>query len=590
MTHISLDEKYLNNSYFIGFASSTYKSSYSNNGRSLLSDKFAIRLKEMIQHPLYSLINPSAKELEAVFKEMVFFLLDLNMLVKANVDCNDTRSLRFSLNEIRQLLESYDYIKIGGKYKKESEQNSFNDFKMEDDADYINLNKRKLLLAVVAIPFGIYAFKLYKKLYLNTVEPVNVEILDMLKASSKVHDKNFIFDLILEYFNQPENVYARTWDEWIWGIEDRFSGVGYTMPTSYDFLAFGLLIFLLENQAYVFIPDNYILENNSFDFLISRAIELLPMVINKPTSWLDQIKLKGDVELIDRAAIVKKYLGSLTRAKEKIYNENLAKSPLSLLKIEQFKADITKQWRAHQNLTIIFSYFEGVSINPQDELMRIGLNINAENIKPLFLEDTLIQKYDFDYGKIISRNKERLLGRVFQQNNIKVHKELNIADGLLNSIKILNDYGFSPNIIFSTHHSFFKNESVLNNSGNFLPARNVTFDKLPFKYLGIFKETIPIVRIYADFFEDKIIVAELNKGLRLKQREKANWIDKRLQIIVKEIDDASSQEIYQQNINNFRDMSSADALLKIKGGVIIDIDEICNFEILNSKALHVFEI
>lgn len=535
---------------------------------------FAIRLKEMMLVIKYSIDKENVNDIETKHEKILFFLHDFNLLVKAIVENGDTESLEEALNELDLFIESDRTLLRDYEFKRSIPEDEKKIYSNRSDlTEELYIRNKKLFNWCRGVAFGNYSWIFYKKLYKSGKEALEEKSLVLLEKFS-YFDSHF-FEFISEILKTDYNFF--NWEDWIWNIEKRLNGEAYTLPSREDVIFFGTTAFFLRNIH--FQPT---IEQSSVKFVeyfLLRSREFLRIINENSGFWYQSLKCQTKEELHDRIDALIKYYDSIQLRKDQLFFTRLASTKISEQKKEVFIEGMVNQWRNSQNLTKVFEYFNSVSTNPDFELQRVGISVNFKKAKIMFVDTEQYSPiYNIDWGKDINRNKEELLGRrlleahLNEQKGNEFVKELDLAIAELNK-------KHPANIILSTASSFFRYEQDLINSGNYLPVWQDKQEKFPFKYLGIYRDNIPVVKVFSRIFPDRVIVLSLPSSILLFEREKKEWIDNRLQIKVDEISQEKALEIYEKNLLEYSSDSREDALNIIKSGIIIDIDEICDFVI-----------
>lgn len=570
---------------FLGFAAHVYDSDRLEHSSSSIGDLFSIRLKEMAQYQMLIPDFKEPKQMQLSLKSVDFYLSDFNALIKSMVIANDNHSLRYALNELRQLLSLYRGAKDNDFVVDNDEiANSDFDAMFTEDPPIAQLK-----LKIQAIPFGIYSWLFYRKLYLNDKTTLGSETLSTLAGSFLEESPATPFDIITFYFTHRDQNYH--WNDWLWNLEERLSGVVYSLPSPEDMLSVGLLCLLLEKRSYDLAIPNRLLAIPELQSVLDRIRTSLSILRSQPSLCCEQFRFADQKEFNQNCDRVTAWLDQINVDREQLQNELLAQENLDPQKVSLFIENMQRQWKDNDNMGKIFDHFQAIVINPQQELKRIGMNINAENLKFAFVHSKSSAPFvGLDFGKEIARNKEQLFGRFLWEKHLPVSTEPNLVTGLLNSIADLKKHQKDATIIFSTYRSLVREEINLSNSGNYTPQFKESSPSFPFRYMGVFDNNIPMVRVFSDFYKDHIIVADLPRALHLLEREEAPWFEKRLQVEVIQIDRAKAEEIYQRKGFAPDAPDKEPQINKIMTGVIIDIDEICDFTFADKGGVRVFRL
>ena len=495
------------------------------------------------------------------------------------IDQQNYVGLKVSLNELDQFVQAGDLIDtIRDVEFTRSFSETVENFeeKPHYEAD------KKLFNQSRAVAFGNYAFMLYNKVSVSYLASIDEPILELL-------ERHFYPDItLLEFFlditSTERNFFH--WENWIWNLEERLNGQVYTLPSREEILNFGLTIFFLRHpDAQQDVPKQ-ILITPALEYIFTRSEESMKYLKQHSEQWLNILKVTNIEELENKTQKIISYYSSIKQQKDKIYYATLANALLAPNKIVAFADMIIKQWRETQNLTQVFEYFDAIGINPEQELQRIGMNINAKKAKTMFVDtDQYTHIYNIEWGKEINRRKEELLGQRLFEAKLDRQSESDFIKALDKAIDELKEGQYTPAFILTSAHSFFMQEQSLINSGHYVPAWQYKQERYPFKYLGVYKNTLPIIRFFSRILRDKVVIMSLSKSVRLYERENIDWYDKRLQVEVKLITKEKALQLYEKNKEEYSGLELIDALNNIMSGVIVDIDEICDFKILDRDGI-----
>ncbi|NII29685.1 hypothetical protein HB364_31700 [Pseudoflavitalea sp. X16] len=552
-----------------------------------VAQAFAIRLKEMIVTKS-AVNNPNnSAELESAFSSIDFLFIEFNALLKEIMDHKDSINLDYGLNQLKQL-HTFNLFQQYPQFESEIDEKELQQESTISRDSLISM-KQRFYSKLNLIPIGLLAYIIFRKYYLNTKDIIEDTTSTQLLETTEFFGNDELYETLLTYFGTE--LLDFDYRYWLLNLEERKDGVAYTVPTQSDMFAALFAYLLLIKHQQVQQPTDKILHNPIFRHLLDRTKEIITRIGETYECWGTQLKITDVATFNKTIADTLEQITDFSKTRERATERAQASKPLLEEKVESFRQSMGAQWRKEDNLQKLFSHYTSIKVNPTKELVRVGVFANAQNFKPYFLQDHQIHHANLDYGKMVLRNKEQLLGkRLLEARGIFSQDVTSTVDGLSHALTKLRGKRYNPSVIISTSKSFYLYEIELLKSGKYARTSTSTPNQWPFLFLGLFEDSIPIVRLRAPEFPDKLIILDLEKAISLEQRQKDEWIDKRLHVSVSAIDEHKAEELLNKSKNLESNLSKQEAIIKLMNGVLIDIEEICDFSVIDEKAIEIITL
>jgi len=558
------------------FPANVYKTSKAEGLTDNYSDAFSIRLKEMILYQILYQWKNNSDELKRRFGQFQNLLDCFSELILEAALHNDKKAVTYSLNQLMSIIKSASLF--ASSKANQDETVVIGDIRK----DNLNNSKNDIQLRVTAIPMTIYFYLFFRLLY-NSDKLVNREILFSLRDEAFRYNSRT--SLILTLFNTGFR--SEQWEDWLWRVEDRLDGVVYHIPSLEDLLAFGFVVDLLVSPSMENIIEETDYDNPNLQFLISQARTALQGL--RREFWSDQLAItesEFDLKVTEIEARLKE-----VESKNRIAElKSIASEKLDEERVRNFVRLVINEWEEFNNIDYLFQLLGMVEIDPAKTLVNLHPHIFARGLKRLFLSSSRVILDGLDLGKRMAIDKEKLLGLRLSEAKLKTARAANIVDGLDEGIRQLTSRKMKASVVFLFANWLYSQEGVLNNSGRYSPRTNENANQFKFDFLGIYESKLPIVRVHSSDLKNTVVVCDLKSGVKLQQREHDEWIEKRVQISIKQVFDEQVDEIFRRKEYLFGDTLTDDIRLEILNAVLIEIDEICDFEVFNPDAFYAFEL
>ena len=567
--------------YSAGIAAKVYDECFKANTSHSPAGDFSLRLKELCQSIFFSLSLQNKEELQLKSKEIELLLNDFMLLIKKTVDNNDVNSLNECLNELNQIENLDSYIRFGSKsVSNEKSRNAIEILKNEEIDKFIHDVHKN----IIEIYLSVYSYILYYKYYHGKIDNEYNAIISVFFDSLKTRGSGSIITAFMDQIDGSESEIVSSW---LWNIEKRLNGVTYIVPSHFDLYIFGLFVYSIKTTLVP--PNSFNLKHNRnlVELVATKIIEYCEK-FKSNQDWVNFLEFENIDSFNNKLDSVKTFYEAIKNQSDEEYYAALVNSPIEQEYVDSFKRLMITQWQQETFIDKVFENLKGIEINPETELKRIGFNVNMEKSRMMFVKGEYHANiYNIDFGRALTTSKETHLASVLSGLIDRSKSHLNLKEGLSVGIDFLLSNSFKPNLIIINQDNFYRLEQKLIATGSYLPSWKENIESFPFKYRGIY-DGIPVISIRTNFVTGYIFICDVGKSLILQQRENEKWVDNKLSISVKEINDEDAELIYSSNAHVFKDINKEKAMIKIKSGMILDMEEICDFVIKDKNGIFSF--
>lgn len=542
--------------------------------RKIAINTFPIRLKEMTQSVIYQIL--SNKRPNDDFNKVYKILYVFQDLLKAITIQNDKEGLTEVLQQLKLLSSDIKYKEWELKKKQLAHPT-----KLNEDEGVLLSNLDLLLEYLFSIQFICYCWLLYK-IFSGTL---NIERYKKILNESERYLLNYKDEIVayfikfLDHQNEKESL-----KNWIRDDILKLDGEAYWLPSEESILARGLISIL---SKYDF--ESYPISNDEIinaAYIRDYVNEIIKNYIPKLNIWAKIFNVNEKSEIDDIFSKTSKYFETIEEKRIELLNKDTATKPLSSKKVEDFKNRITSQWHESRTLSYVFEKFQAVKINPKEELKLSGPHrVNLQGGKLLFVEGSEQSLQGIQWGHQLNINICAIFISAIREDKRIIPV---IAKNYLDGLDLIYEKESQPNIAFVALRNWRTISRVITQSGNFIDLRGEKRLDYPFHVAGIYRERIIIIPLQYETMVDGLIGLHLPGSMVLKRRENDDWIEKKLQVKVLEITDKNAEAVIKES--NKVDIITKELIEQAKAGILIDIEEIVDFEILSYEGVTVVEI
>lgn len=270
------------------------------------------------------------------------------------------------------------------------------------------------------------------------------------------------------------------------------------------------------------------------------------------------------------------FLSTLLQIKEinrLVRKKKIALQPLNEDRVYDFKLDALRNWKSGFSVLSIFELFNAINIKQitieeaYNNSLIIGYidTIHKEN----FVDDNIRSNIS-QYGTWAGEEANTFfLESIILHVNELPKEQATIESAIVEGIRILKEKQLEPNIIILPLELSFKGDS-LDYIENF---ERVWVDPSKQKVISQIGSigNILVVGLKSEIFKNSIIISDFSKAFSLEIFENEKWMDKRLIVEVKELNQ-------EQKERQFVDIKRNDPI-KIDSETNLDVENLLNLEI-----------
>lgn len=575
------------------FASELYQFKGGEEGminRKVAIDFFPIRLKELGMTQIWQAkpTEGSFEEIRSAYSSIQPILNEFSELIKAAIEAHDLNGLQQCLQEFKSLIGDFD---LEHKYSELKMQIKFAEagvtgFQPLDDRTQLRFDLHGQLQAQkFSVVFSNLAWLYYQILEGKRTFSPNKEIIELLSRYLPT-DNTEVLPLAANIINQTRDEFG--WGNWIWNNEERLSGEAYFLPLEQMFLAIGLIAVLAKNGLNSAPSSEF---DKSFAAQVRSVFhwvgEAIKNYANKEAEWAMILKIP-ESEVKDMLLKIEEYFKGFEGVREQMEQEDLAKSPLSIFKVEAFRQKMFDQWNQSNTLTRVFEYYHAVDRKPDEKLMHVGMmRIHFEKAKFLFTEIHHHEIHGLEWGYEVNTGVANFFMERIKEAAIPTTTASSYVDAMDNLPKEIN-MGGGHIILFHSFISSWAIQRALESTGNYKAAGQFSGESFPFEFTGVYRNNIVLVPIRSVALKDKVIIMNLPGAITLKRREDEQWMDKLLQVDVIEVDETNARRLAEKKYPG-KEITQP-LLNEMLAGIFIEINETMNFDIVDKKQIAVYTL
>jgi hypothetical protein len=212
--------------------------------------------------------------------------------------------------------------------------------------------------------------------------------------------------------------------------------------------------------------------------------------------------------------------------------------------------------------------------------------VRFKGAKLMFVERNYQKIYNIEWGHTVNEEVTRLFLTRIKENDKKKVIHTNTYLEALDKIMEMNP---GINVAFISVAGSYQVYRPLQESGNFSDYANNALPGFPFPVMGIYREKLLIVVLRQKGMGDFIIGMILPGSVVLKRRLNDTWFDQKLQVDVTAIDESNVERVVLESNPN-ADTNDPAVLEDTKTGILIEIDELIDFEIIAGDTIIVANV
>jgi hypothetical protein len=552
--------------------------------RDIVTGYFPIHFRDMFNMEVIK-ARSKGKSVEEALLITSPILLEFSELIKQMSETHDLQNLKDCLNELslltigHEIEDSTENIRFHLKLVRKGLQELMpNDALLYHYRVFQEFSKSRF-----AIVFGNLAWLYFRSLS-GHAHPDSFKR-ERDELSNYITKDNFeLISFTAKLFNEKKEKY--NWSQWIWHGEERVSGKAYFVESEEKLLAIGFIASLIKNGIQSAPAEDVDPEDVEKMTSMLHWIDTVLKEYTNKAVWAALLAVpEEDVE--HQFTELRKYLEQFEKKKESINDAALVAEPISKAKVEAFRQKMYQQWIKGNTLTKVFEFYQCVVRNPEEKLVYVGQgSINFERAKAMFTEKHSIEIGGIHWGyQVNERINDYFIDKIFKSEAARVDAP-SCQDVVQKVQELLNpEEGESVVIFFpfiSQHHLI----NLFSGDNRFQHSKQLE-NAFPFEYTGIYDQHIIWVPLRSKLWDESCIAIKLPGSMLLKRREGEDWMDKLLQVDIKEITKDKAEEIAKQKYAE-RELNE-ELYNEIMAGIIIEINETLALEITDPAKIVVFK-
>jgi hypothetical protein len=526
-----------------------------------------IEEKKRLNRFIYLGFNAFSSLLYEVIKNKAWtqFRLILNELSQLYIDPYSSRSQLIHLNATREGGEDLSELKR----KVEIEQKPA-------------LYYRHTNLGVLY-----WIYYLYSRNLLNVDSQEVAEAVQALESEiSYSHYGDILDDLIFLRGVDVMNDYLG-WGQW--DYEDRLSGTAYSPPQPREWITFGFIVDFLRNDRFLY--DESSTNQENIKYLCDDLIQELKNINGDSEKYLSLTKADSEEELNNKITKLQNQLVSIKRKRSATEEKKIAQTPLSSVRVEEFKQNLGRRWKENAFIHHLFIRSGNVieQESTKNDLKDIGQLIFMGKGKRLFVDidngQDLMHNLD-GWGGIVGQREDDEFYRILIEHNSRIKDGNSLVDVIEQGIKDI-----SATMIIIGHSLVFDREFRQSNRFIEEGASVENNNHLIGKY-----DSIPVYRSQSKLLGNTVIICNFPSAFSMKHHRNPDWYEEVLNIDVRPISDAEAIKKLEEDPERWKKdrdgniLSEEEAITLIKTSVIVDIYVREDFEVVNPEKFVVYKI
>jgi hypothetical protein len=427
----------------------------------------------------------------------------------------------------------------------------------------------------------------------DILELENLNRLLRIMSEERIYDPNREIEDIL-FFRTADLRKYMGWEDW--DYIERPENEVFSPPMPVNWMTHGFVVDRIRTKNSNFtlsVSDPKLKATIPFFYdAVKMSLEIFRTDFEK---WQKVLQIDT---IKDFDSIGEKLLSSIALAKRSVVGvkeRSIAETALSQSRLNEFKVQAATAWHSQTRIRRVFNYFGNVRDVTTEEVLlkRVGTNNLLEKGKIHFIDGEYHQTiYGIEnFGATVGRWENSLFLDVVQKSDPTIIEDKSILLILEKSISQFHKNRIIPTAIFLEPEYLYKDEQFLKSpkySGEYNSELNP--ENIDFFVLGKF-DGIPLFSFHSSQLKDKVIVSNFEDAFMMYYKKNEEWVDDELSVIVTEVTDEIVNKKYADNPEKWRftdegiELSEEDAKILIKTSVVIDIETIMDFKVMDSSKL-----
>lgn len=444
---------------------------------------------------------------------------------------------------------------------------------------------------LVRHPLAALKYWLYLLYNENILSQENLDKLIKIIYETQVYNPNTEIQDIF-FFRTSDLRRYMGWENW--DFTERPEHEMYEPPTASKWMTYGFVLDRIRTKnSYFILSDIDSKLKSTIPFFFDDVKKYINRIRTNFHKWQKVLHLDN---IEDYDIIAENLLSSIAFAKRDIVGIKeieISLTPLSRTLVEMFKLQMGLAWQNQTRIRRIFDYFGNLEdVTEKDVLLkRVGTNNLLERGKIHFIDgENQNNIYGLDhFGASVGRWENNLFLNVIEKSGPMIIEGKSLLVTLDEIISQFHRNNIVPTAIILEPEYLYKDDQFLQSdrySGYSRPEYNP--DSLNFFVLGEF-DGIPLFAFYSPELRDKIVVSNFKDAFMMYYKKNKDWYKNELSVKVDEVSEEIVNKKYNSNPDKWLftddgiELSEADAKLLIKNSVIIDIETIMDFKVLDKS-------
>lgn len=377
-----------------------------------------------------------------------------------------------------------------------------------------------------------------------------------------------------------------------WDFIERPENEIFSPPIASEWMTFGFVIDRLRVRDRSFRIENVGPNlRNAIPYLYKDVKEIISQIQTDFEKWKKILRFNNINDLQD---VAEKLLSSISLTTRNVISEKeriIAEIPLDPLKVYHFKEELASAYKQQTRIRRIFDYFGNKeNVTGQDILLkRVGTRNFLEKGKINFIDGQYYMPiYGLnDIGAKVAEWENNLFLDVIGKSIPQIVYGKSIIFVLDKAFEVLKKNNVVPTAIILEPEYLYRDDE-LNKSSRYKKTYKSEYnpDNISFFLIGEF-DGIPMFTCYSPDLKDRVIVSNFNSAFLMKYKTDRSLIQNELSISVEEITNKDANEKYNENpekwlrYNDEQYISEEDAKIIIKNSVIIDVETIVDYNVVD---------
>ena len=372
-----------------------------------------------------------------------------------------------------------------------------------------------------------------------------------------------------------------------WDYIQRNDLEAYTPPQPFEWLTLGVVVEMIESNNY---PNFSRIKTRDLNkaigvmVIVERAIEEMQ---KKEDKWIEFFTLDRNI-FSERIGKIKASIRELDKAKERLREQNIARSPLSDQKIKSLIADIGLSWEKQYRMHWLFDENGNTELIPDDttKLKLIGRRNYLPKGKMMLIENEFYQTvYGLaDLGGKVGRWEDDEFFSVALNNAKFQVNGISIVETIEKSIALLEKNGVIPDLILLSFEYSYQDNELLQHEDFSLSTNRINNDN-PFPQIGRFRNIL-IYGSFSNLIDNKVLICNFKKAFKMRYKTNEKWYKGKINIEFRELSPEEEADRMRKELSvlNTDELDEGDLANLIKSSIYLDLWTTVDFQVLDENS------